>query len=215
MLERNSVRGVNTKGTVIMDDGTNEAKIPGFPYIFVAKGDKILLAVDIFKSGYECRTCEGKTTIDKKCKCENPEFDRPGFKYSSNQISDFMTDMGRDIAAARTDIKCPECLGDYISRRTTEVCPECKGKGALLHLADESKTLPTTGVIVSMGELVNPKLGYKCGQRVLFGAYVGVMIPTRAPGVVFKVMRDIEILCEIKGGEDLANFDFVTIDKEM
>ena len=38
------------------------------------------------------------------------------------------------------------------------------------------------------------------------------MIPTKAPGVVFKVIRDIEVLLIIEGGEDLAAFDFVQLD---
>ena len=75
--------------------------------------------------------------------------------------------------------------------------------------------MPTTGVILSLGCNIDPELGFKLHDRVLFGAYTGVMIPTKAPGVVFKVLRDIEVLCRIKGGEDMAAFDFVTIDKDL
>lgn len=213
MVERHQLKAVTTAGTIVVDDGTNEAKIPGFPYIFLAKGDNILVAVDIFKTGYECKTCHGTAKIKQACVCDTT--DNPGFKYNLDQLKEVLDTLGETVAASRSAMKCPECEGDYLSKRKEIPCPDCKGRGALLHTPDTSKTLPTTGVIVSLGSEVNPALGYKNGQRVLFGAYVGVMIPTKAPGVVFKVLRSLEILCEIKGGEDMANFDFVIIDKDL
>lgn len=213
LAQRQTIRGVNTAGTVVMDDNTNQASIPGFPYIFLAKGDHILVAVDIFKSGYECKKCLGKTKIQMHCVCEDTT--RPGFKYNQEQIDEYDKTLSLSIAVERGKMVCINCGGDFASYRKEVICPECNGKGSLLHMPDQAKTLPTTGVIVSLGSEVPSNLGYKCGQRVLFGAYVGVMIPTKAPGVVFKILRSIEILCEIKGGENLANFDFVTIDKDL
>jgi co-chaperonin GroES (HSP10) len=203
LVER-EVIATQTQNTLIIDDGTNEAGIPGFPYKFRAQGDKILVSVDIYKSGYECKDCKGTGRIMSQCVCEST--DRPGYKYDS---------MGVAIEPTRRDqTKCPVCKGDYLNLRINAVCSLCKGTGASLVIPDSAKSLPTTGVIVSVGSLVtNPEL--KNNTRVLFGAYTGVMIPTKAPGVVFKVLRDIEVLCIIKGGEDLAAFDFVMIDKDL
>jgi hypothetical protein len=160
--------GTKMGSVLVTNDGTNEASIPGFPYVFRAEGDKILVSVDIFKSGYECQVCKGSGKVEIK---------------------------------QRRDMVLIDCVS-------------CKGKGALLHLADESKTLPTTGVIVSIGDEVKNK-NLVCGSRVLFGCYTGVMIPTKAPGIVFKILRDIEVLCTIKGGEEASAFDFLVVDKEL
>lgn len=200
IVEREGIKTTKMHGTYVIDDDTNEASIPGFPYRFKAKGDKILVAVDIFKSGYECKTCKGEMNLNVRCHCE--ESARPGFKYP------VFTSPKEELA------KCPDCEGDYLSKRQTIICPECNGKGALLHLADESKSLPTTGVVVSRGPKVEDS-DITLNSRVLFGAYSGTMIPTRAPGVVFKVLREHEILLTISGGENMAAFDFVQIDKEL
>ena len=200
IVEREGVRTTKMAGVYVTDDETNEARIPGFPYIFKAQYDKILVAVDVFKSGYECKTCKGAKELEIRCPCEITT--RPGFAYAEPE---------NEVQALK---KCKDCGGDYESARKSIPCPDCGGKGALIYLADESKNLPTTGVVVSMGSLVkNPDI--QLNSRVLFGPYTGTMIPTRAPGVVFKVMRSEEVLCTIRGGEEMASFDFVSIDKDL
>lgn len=200
LVER-EVIATQTRSTVIVNDGSNEVGIPGYPYRFKAQGDKILVSVDIFKSGYECKTCKGAGILQMKCPCEITK--RPGYKYEDPQVP------------TQIDMLCQSCKGDYISQRKDIECPDCNGKKALLNLPDTAKNLPTTGVIVSLGPLVDSKLSLQNGDRVLFGAYTGVMIPTKAPGIVFKVLRDIEVLCTIKGGEEMAAFDFVITDKDL
>ena len=201
MVER-EVIATQTRNTIILDDGTNEAGIPGFPYRFKAQGDKILVSVDVFKSGYECKDCKGTGRLKSDCICV--EKGHAGLEYADRE----------DLTPVQKLMRCKSCSGNYIVKHVDEECKLCKGTGASLFIPDNSKVLPTTGVIVSIGSLVtNPEL--KNQTRVLFGAYTGVMIPTRAPGIVFKVLRDIEVLCIIKGGEDSAAFDFVNIDKEF
>lgn len=206
IVEREGIKATKMQGVEIADDGTNSCVIPGFPYRFIAQGDKLLVSVDVFKSGYECKTCKGEGRIKSHCPCEDTG--RPGFKYSKAMLE---YAPGSEFSA-KIDIKCPECQGDFESKRVDIECPECNGKGALIWIPDQSKLLPTTGVIVSVGsEVQNPEL--KNHVRVLFGAYSGTMIPTKAAGVVFKVIRDIEVLLIIEGGEDLAAFDFVQLDQ--
>ena len=212
MVER-EVIATQTKNIIVINDGSNEVTIPGYPYIFVSKGDRILVSVDVFKSGYECKECKGLGRIKDSCICEAGS--RPGFKYDKEQLRGISDTLGADIADSRGQMPCSVCGGDFLSKRVDKECEACKGKGALIWIPDQSKLLPTTGVIVSMGPKVDKELGLKLHDRILFGAYVGQMVPTRAPGVVFKIIRDIEVLCQIKGGDELAAFDFVTIDKEL
>lgn len=210
LVER-QLYATQTANTVVVQDGSNKVSIPGFPYIFSAKWDNILVSVDIYKSGYECKECKGVGRIKSHCSCEDT--DRPGFRYTNSQLEEFQNTLGVIVTDTRAHILCPSCSGDYITHRVDAPCAACGGKGALIYIPDQSKVLPTTGVIVSVGSSANPE--FKCGMRVLFGAYTGVMIPTKAPGIAFKVIRDIQILCEIEGGEDMAAFDFVIPDKEL
>lgn len=200
LVERQII-ATQTQNTIIVDDGTNQVIIPGYPYKFEAKGDKILVSVDIFKSGYECKTCRGSGKVKVHCACEDTK--RPGYKYPDPEN------------AVQSAMRCKNCAGNYESKREEITCPDCNGKTGLLVIPDNGKLLPTTGVIVSMGSKVDPSLNLRIHDRVLFGAYTGQMIPTKAPGVVFKAIRDIEVICTIEGGNDMASFDFVVIDKDM
>jgi co-chaperonin GroES (HSP10) len=151
--------------TEMILDGSNEVSFPGYPYFFEALGEKIIISVDVYKSGYECKDCGGKGSI------------------GSIEAANYQT------------------------------CTKCKGVGAVIVMPDSSKNMPTTGVVVSIGNLCPlDKMNYKIGDRIVFGAYAGNMIPTKA-GIKFKIMDWNQAVCKIRGGEDLAAFDFVLQDQ--
>jgi co-chaperonin GroES (HSP10) len=192
--------------TELVLDGSNKVAFPGFPYKFEALGKKIIVSIDVFRSGYECKICKGKGKIDIRCVCEDH---RPGYKYSLLELKEFE---GSEIYTAREMMYCPQCLGHPENKRRTISCEPCKGHGTLIEIPDTSKNLPTTGVVVSIGAGVKlEKIKYKVGDRVIFGPYAGSMIPTKA-GLMFKVLDWNQVWCRIEGGEDLAAFDFVLTD---
>ena len=193
-------------------DGTNKVSFPGFKYIFEALGEKILVSIDIFKSGYECKVCLGKKRVETKCLCEENE--HPGARYSNEEIKAIREALGSNIADERAALHCPECRGDYVSMRKIDTCNACKGRGAVLHLPDSSKNLPTTGIIVSIGNLVDPvKANFKVGDRIVFGPYAGQMLPTKV-GLLFKILDWNNAMLKVEGAEDLSAFDFVLQDRE-
>ena len=193
-------------------DGSNKVSFPGYKYVFEALGEKILVSIDIFKSGYECRTCAGKKSIETKCFCE--EHGHPGLRYSDEEIEAIREALGDAIAGERAALHCPECRGDFVSMRKLETCSACKGRGAILHLPDSSKNLPTTGVVVSMGNLVDPaKANFSVGDRIVFGPYSGQMLPTKA-GLLFKILDWNNAMLRVEGADELGQFDFVLQDKE-
>lgn len=162
VMERIEEEQVAVSAQEIVLDNSNKVSFPGYPYTFEALGDQILVSIDVFKSGYECKTCKGKKKIEVK--------------------------IGRESAF--------------------EECPACRGIGATLILPDNSKNLPTTGVVVSMGAEARAKAAFKIGDRILFGAYAGKMIPTKV-GLMFKYMDWNLGVLKIEGAEDMAAFDFI------
>lgn len=167
-IERNSTISIVTK------DNSNEASFPGFPYRLKARGSSIIVNVDLFKSGYECKTCKGTGKLTRK--------------------GDFIPGEGSKIE----EIKCEDC----------------KGIGHLLVLADETKSLPCTGVVVSMGTGVDNN-DLHLYDRVIFGPYSGRFIPISKAGVMMKIMDQREATAVVLGGEDLAAFDFIDIEKGL
>jgi hypothetical protein len=160
--------------SAVKRDNSNKATVEGFPYEFEARGPNILVAVDVFKSGYECKTCKGTGTI---------------------------------LVLAADNSGAYE-LGP---------CDDCGGKGALLVFADESKSLPCTGVILSIGKdcVSNPAFDLHLYDRVVFGPHSGRFIPLKVAGVLFKIMHEREATLVITGGDELASFDFVLPEANM
>jgi co-chaperonin GroES (HSP10) len=222
-LERVETEKEDLRATSLKLDGTNKVSFPGFPYVFEGLGEKIIVSIDVFKSGYECKACKGLKKIETHCRCED-EGGRPGYRYSNTDL-DALMDSGLDqsIISARQQMACSQCLGDYPSFRLTRICSVCKGIGATLILPETSKNLPTTGVVVSMGQACSnewraaqnkPPLGFAIGDRILFGPYAGNMVPTKA-GILFKIMDADHAWCRIEGAEDMAQFDFILQDDEV
>jgi co-chaperonin GroES (HSP10) len=152
----------------IVLDSTNEVSFPGYDYKFRALGETILVSIDIFRTGYECKDCEGKGKVTVKVNRED---------HTAN-------------------------------------CPRCNGTGAWLHTPDKTKQLPTTGVIVSLGKIAQTELAKEdigIGDRVLFGAYAGTMIPTKA-NLPFKFMDWNLARVKITGASVMDAFDFTVID---
>ena len=221
-LERVEEENRDKSNTEITLDKSNKVSFPGFPYKFEALGAKILVSIDVFKSGYECRECRGKGKIKLMCFCEKN--DHPGLKYSEDELKTIDSTLGEDIALARKSMICPDCNGEYQEQRGEINCAACKGIGHTIIIPQTSQNLPTSGVVVSLGSDimedddglnyiqdtfgVKRYLGFKVGDRILFGPYAGNMIPTKA-GLMFKIIDAVQAWCKIEGGEDLSAFDFI------
>lgn len=176
---------VHENAQEIVLDGSNSVSFPGFPFTFTALGEKILVTLDQFKSGYECKTCKGAGKVTSKV------------------------------------------TGNLV------VCSDCDGKsvkeGGLI-IPDTAKMLANSGVVVSMGDKAMKDTrhvyynkwyerfmfwkakkytyDFRLGDRVLFSAHAGSLIPTRA-GIAFKYMDYYQPIAKVDGAEDLASFDFI------
>ena len=211
-------------------DESNRVAFPGFPYEFEATNKKIIVSIDIFKSGYECKVCKGLKRIDVMCSCERDG--HPGHQHHVDDLAEVRSSIGESAFNARLELKCKECQGDYPSKRQRVVCSTCKGVGATLVLPETSKNLPTTGVVISVGPRIKMQklrpwwkfwagsylskktiYGYSLGDRVLFGPYSGTMVPTKA-GILFKILDATAPMTVVYGADDMGQFDFVLQDSD-
>jgi co-chaperonin GroES (HSP10) len=167
----------------LIKDNLNVIDLTEIGVSLQAVEDKIIILVDSYKSGFECKTCKGEGRV-------------------------------------------PSPLNAEVLR----VCDECKGKGSILVIPDTAKSMPSTGVVVSMGPnteymtikrrlrrlpppIDNDKEEYekelkeeldecliKIGTRVVFGVHVGTKIPIKG-NIKLTIMREKEPLCIIFGSE--------------
>jgi hypothetical protein len=134
--------------------------------------DKILILLDKYKSGYECKDCN-ETGIFISCECERKHM--PG-RYISGNINR----------------ECRFCRGNYEEQRGKK-CPTCKGIGNTVIIPDTSQAIPTSGVIVSVGPKCKNR---KIAERVLFGSHTGYFLPFKGNAKI-RCMREDEPLCKL------------------
>lgn len=150
--------------------------------------DKILILIDKFKSGYECKDCN-ETGIYVGCDCtRNREF---GVNTNGKSCS----------------------FKEACSKQTiSSSCKTCNGTGQTLVMPENARAIPTSGVIVSIGPLVDKR---KIGERVLFGAHTGYYLPFKGAAKI-RCMRQDEPLCKIYAvntNEVLG--DFIQIEEQQ
>jgi co-chaperonin GroES (HSP10) len=211
MMKKTDAERARLSSLEVVIDSSNKISFPGYPYKMEALGEKILVSIDVFKSGFECKACNGKGKLDQECTCVSAG--RAGKKYSESQLEDVRVSLGEAIALSRAESVCPNCKGDFQSFSRHVECSACKGHGVTLFIPETSKNLPTTGVVVSMGRVAQEKADFKRGDRILFGAYAGDMIPTKL-GLMFKCMDWNLAKAVIEGAESMNAFDFILHEEE-
>jgi co-chaperonin GroES (HSP10) len=134
-----------------------------------AIGNKILILIDKFKSGYECKDCN-ETGLFNSCACT--KLGSFGVK-ENGRTCHFKEACERQVVGS--------------------TCRTCNGTGTTIKIPDNAKAIPTSGVIVSIGPEVTLR---KIGERVLFGAHTGYFLPFKGNAKI-RCMREDEPLCLI------------------
>lgn len=136
----------------------------------------IIVEEDKFRTGYECKTCQGERFApDTKCPyCDGQKFVRD---HDNNQMP---------------CTRC-ECTG-------LRICTDCNGKGGLIVVPEEAMRRPTTGYVRSVG--ANVKV-LKVGDRVIYTNFVGHAINFKQRCVV-RIMREHEVLGKLYGKKEIS-----------
>jgi hypothetical protein len=186
MAEEN-VRYERTLAELDVDAG--EDNIIGLMEIGIgleAVGDNILVLIDSYRSGYECTNCKGTGKLRQlsRCVCD-PDIPDEDLTFPRGARNRF----------GPIDAPCEVCGNQYLSRRINKIveCPACKGKGATLIIPDTAQSLPTTGVILSVGPDVT-RSGIKRNKRIVATPHSGVFLPMKG-NIPIKCFRQHEPLC--------------------
>jgi len=120
----------------------------------------------------------------------------------------------------KSGYECTDCggTGKIITKSIVEggkdkeeTCSTCGGKGGILIIPEMSKSLPTSGVVVSVGEKCksynDPDCKVRLGARVVFSPHIGTFLPIKG-NIRLKIMREHEPLCVMYGAE-IAARDFI------
>lgn len=137
---------------------------------FEAFGDRILVIEDEFRSGYECKACDGA-----------------GFHACSG-----CGGTGRSTFVGHA--RCGICSGDG-----KIPCMACGGKGGTLIIPDTGKRRPTTGEIVSVGANVKDLKVGDSVMYGSFTGHVSELEAQSGEKVVLRTLHEAEILAKVKG----------------
>jgi co-chaperonin GroES (HSP10) len=167
---RNRAEAAKNKDKVYIEVGENRVIINDAIALDIVMGDNIMILEDQFKSGYECRECDGVGTKIVSClKCEG-----------SGEGGVDNTGM----------IPCGLCDGKG-SREVS--CKFCNGKGATLEVPESSKSRPTSGTIVACGPDARTLV---LGERVAYSGHTGHLLPFKGNNRL-RIMREREPFCRI------------------
>lgn len=150
--------------------------------------NKIIILIDKFKTGYECKDCN-ETGVYSGCACALAG--RFGIK-----------DNGR--ACHYRDACAKQVIG--------ERCKTCNGTGIMLNVPQNARGIPTSGMIVSAGPKCTSR---KINERVLFGAHTGYFLPFKG-NAKLRCMREDEVLCLLHAIDNQVNLgDFVQLEEQQ
>lgn len=146
-----------------------------------AMQDNIIVEEDPFKTGYECKDCDGVGHLNEICwKCKG----------------------ALTIESPRRDeglVPCGECIGRTSAGSLINTgfrpCKTCKGVGGSIVVPDEAIRRPSSGIIRTCGADCKT---LKNGDRVLYTSYIGHAIDFKRKGVL-RVMHEHEIIAKIYG----------------
>lgn len=173
---------------VIINTSRNER------FALEAGGDRVIVQEDRFRTGYECKTCDGNRW-QKNSTCPSCR----GLKY--------VGEMGSKDASV-----CRLCEGSGLAQ-----CPDCKGKGGIVIVPEDVMRRPTSGVIKSIGYRTNydpdmrdyikdedGKPYWKVGDRVIFALFAGTAIDFKQRGSC-RILSRNELMGKIHGVGSLGD----------
>lgn len=167
--------------TIITDKGKSLA--------LEATGDQMIVLQDKFRTGFECKTCDGECY--------------------TNVICSYCHGIGT-VGEGDLINFCNVCSNPQLRhghwRKGFQPCVDCNGKGALLVAPDIAQRKATSGTIVSVG----PECEYfQPGQRVLYSIFAGTEIEFKQKAVV-RIMHEHEVMCRLWGVSTFNEFETVS-----
>lgn len=190
-----------------------------------ALDDFLVVQEDKFRTGYECKTCDGNGHLNKQCtKCHGDRTEKITDVCDNCQGVGRVANLFRELEksdVAVTTKRCNQCDGTGkkdlkglqeglypcraclivtdVSGRTGscgfEPCPTCHGKAVALVVPEESMRRPNSGIVRSTGPKVS---SLKTGDRVLYSNHTGYEIYFKR-NLKFRQMREHEVMSRIHG----------------
>lgn len=128
-------------------------------------GTRVVVVEDSFRTGFECKNCDGACTTEETCTHCN------------------------GTLAESAETVCRFCRVD--GRPTgKKICPTCQGRGGLIVAPETAKQNTTSGSIVSCGPEVR---AFKVGDRVIYSNYAGTAITFKQQAKI-RIMEDREVI---------------------
>lgn len=223
--KRNSERGTQTWSTGETVTGTKIVNLSQ-PILAViddevaleALNDNVIILEDPFRTGFECKACDGEGHTEEKCKtcgglkvvAINKDFNVNAATLTEADKKDlpphFVAMMERKAKEQEQEKivsgglePCSKCIAkdkrgnSYITG--FEQCKICKGLGSSIIVPEDTMRRPTSGIVKSLGPLCK---FLHAGDRVVFSNMMGHAI-NYTHKVVLRTMREDEIMMRLHG----------------
>lgn len=176
-------------------DKDNAVELTSLGIQLEAVEDKIIVVMDQFKSGYECKECGGtgkiKSTVVEGADKDCPTCEGRGALLVVPQISQSLPTLGTVVSVGEKTRWAKFQSGEWV----VDLSYEILNSDLLFKAAQESE---------------GKKIKIRPGAKVLFQPHVGTLIPFKG-NLRLKIMREHEPLCVIYG-TDIDSRDFIDFD---
>jgi len=183
-----------------------------------ALNNNILILEDAFRTGFECKACDGEGHTKQLCTtcggnkvvAHNPEFSAAAALLSEQELELLPPHFAESLKKKREEqdrhkivsgglMPCTKC--QVSDKRGSSIisgfqqCTLCKGFGASMVVPEDSMRRPTSGKVVSLGPLCK---FLKAGDHVVYSNMMGHATKFKGKDVL-RVMREDEIMMRIHG----------------
>jgi hypothetical protein len=218
------LKGDETKQNIrILPDGQITSSSPVFAVVdgelaLEALNNNILILEDPFRTGFECKGCDGEGHTQEVCKncagakvvAQNENFNAAAATLTAEEEATLPPHFVETLKRKRKEQQEQHVVsGGLVSCRTCictdrrggwevsgfEQCKICKGFGASLEVPQDALNRPTSGKVVSLGPLCK---FLKAGDRVVYSNMMGHCIKMKRKDI-FRCMREDEIMLRLHG----------------
>lgn len=183
-----------------------------------ALNDNVIILEDPFRTGFECKACDGEGHTGVKCTAcggnkvvaQNVNFNVAAATLTEEELAKLPPHFADKLREKRKEqdqerivsgglIPCQKCVlkdkrgNAYISG--FQPCSICNGIGSSIIVPEDTMRRPTSGIVKSLGPLCK---FLQAGDRVVFSNMMGHAI-NYTHKVVLRTMREDEIMMRLHG----------------
>lgn len=207
-------KAIEEEPRAIVFDGGNAVELTAIGIVLEAVEDKLIVKIDDYKTGYECLICNETGWVP------SPRKNEPDIQCANchgRGVTIVIPEIAKHLPTSGVILSVGPMTKNKIREREIAKAKIKDRRLALMHLPigvwPEEIQIKEGTESQDLAALEYPENKMKVGQRIIFTAHVGSLIPFKG-NTQLKIMREHEPLC-IMFGADTGAKSFMELDEKF